>query len=142
MSGGLAGIATGFTSFMSHAGGPPAAIYLLYAKSSKIEYPASTVIVFWLTDITKALPYSFFGNWNLFDLGGYFLAYSTKEIGWRWCLQFFMTNGLALNYRSPGTGAARGDNTDCDCFNLKNAGIPGAEPKVLDMLRATILTGS
>ena len=62
MSGGLAGIATGFTSFMSHAGGPPAAIYLLYAKSSKIEYPASTVIVIWLTDITKALPYSFFGN--------------------------------------------------------------------------------
>ncbi|MGB1791702.1 MAG: TSUP family transporter, partial [Paracoccaceae bacterium] len=55
-AGGLAGVAAGFTSFVSHAGGPPAAIYLLSAKPSKTEY--------------QALPYSFLGlfTWETLKL--------------------------------------------------------------------------
>ena len=69
-AGGLAGIAAGFTSFVSHAGGPPAAIYLLSAKPSKTEYQATTVIVFWVINIAKALPYSFLGlfTWETLKL--------------------------------------------------------------------------
>ena len=59
--GGLAGIAAGFTSFVSHAGGPPAAIYLLSGKPSKTQYQATTVFVFWFINIAKAIPFGILG---------------------------------------------------------------------------------
>lgn len=59
--GATAGCAAGFTSFVSHAGGPPAAIYMLSQRMSKTEYQATTVLVFWGINITKAVPYTFLG---------------------------------------------------------------------------------
>lgn len=59
---GLASGATaGFTSFVSHAGGPPAAIYLLSQNLAKTRYQASTVLIFWIINIAKAVPYAFLG---------------------------------------------------------------------------------
>ena len=55
------GCFAGFTSFISHAGGPPAAIYLLSKKPTKTEYQATTVIVFWAVNLVKAVPYTFLG---------------------------------------------------------------------------------
>ena len=40
-----AGLVAGFTSFVSHAGGPPAAVYLLSRKLDKTAFQATTVIV-------------------------------------------------------------------------------------------------
>lgn len=57
----LAGIAAGFTSFISHAGGPPASAFLLSRDTTKTEYQASTVLVFWIINIAKAIPYGFLG---------------------------------------------------------------------------------
>ena len=51
--GGLAGFVAGFTSFVSHAGGPAAAVYLLSKNMSKTEYQATTVLVFWVINILK-----------------------------------------------------------------------------------------
>ncbi len=56
-----AGLAVGFTSFVSHAGGPPAAVYLLSLKLRKTEYQASTVLIFWAINIAKAVPYAGLG---------------------------------------------------------------------------------
>ena len=42
----LAGGVAGFTSFVSHAGGPPAAVYLLSRPLTKTEFQATTVLVF------------------------------------------------------------------------------------------------
>lgn len=50
------GAITGFTSFVSHAGGPPAAMYLLGARLDKLRFQASTVIVFWWVNLIK-LPF-------------------------------------------------------------------------------------
>ena len=61
MRGTLAGLAVGFTSFVSHAGGPPAAVYLLSLKLRKTEYQASTVLIFWAINIAKAVPYAGLG---------------------------------------------------------------------------------
>ena len=61
----VSGVAAGFTSFISHAGGPPAAIYLLSSKASKTQYQATTVIVFWIINIIKAIPYAFLGLFTL-----------------------------------------------------------------------------
>ena len=59
------GCFAGFTSFISHAGGPPAAIYLLSKKPTKTEYQATTVIVFWAVNLAKAVPYTFLGLFTL-----------------------------------------------------------------------------
>lgn len=62
----LAGSVGGFTSFVSHAGGPPVTIYLLHRALSKTEFQATTVLVFWLVNIAKVGPYAALG---LFDAG-------------------------------------------------------------------------
>jgi uncharacterized membrane protein YfcA len=57
----LAGVVAGFTSFVSHAGGPPVAMYLLSQRLTKTAFQATTVLVFWAVNISKAVPYAFLG---------------------------------------------------------------------------------
>jgi len=61
----LAGAVAGFTSFVSHAGGPPAAVYLLSRGIGKTAYQATTVLVFWAINIAKFVPYAFLGVFTL-----------------------------------------------------------------------------
>lgn len=61
----LAGAVAGFTSFVSHAGGPPAAVYLLSKARTKTDYQATTVLVFWVINIAKFIPYAFLGMFTL-----------------------------------------------------------------------------
>ncbi|MEQ6250111.1 sulfite exporter TauE/SafE family protein [Sulfitobacter sp. HNIBRBA3233] len=56
--GGIAGLTAGFTSFISHAGGPPAAVFLLARGLDKTAYQATTVLVFWAINIAKFIPYA------------------------------------------------------------------------------------
>jgi len=58
------GAVAGLTSFISHAGGPPAAVYLLSLRLDKATYQATTVIVFWLVNIFKAVPYAALGAFD------------------------------------------------------------------------------
>lgn len=60
-SGVLAGLVAGFTSFVSHAGGPPAAVYLLSRGLDKTRYQATTVLMFFVFNIVKAVPYGMLG---------------------------------------------------------------------------------
>ena len=70
------GCFAGFTSFISHAGGPAAAILSLSKKPTKTEYQATTVIVFWAVNLAKAVPYTFLGLFTFETLfsGSYFIA--------------------------------------------------------------------
>lgn len=52
---------TGFTSFISHAGGPPAAVYMLSQGLDKTTYQATSVIVFWAVNLLKFIPYFMVG---------------------------------------------------------------------------------
>ncbi|MEX0318863.1 MAG: sulfite exporter TauE/SafE family protein [Ruegeria sp.] len=60
-----AGAVAGFTSFVSHAGGPPAAVYLLSQKLTKTEFQATTVLTFWVLNIAKFIPYAWLGMFTL-----------------------------------------------------------------------------
>ena len=60
-----AGVAVGFTSFVSHAGGPAAAVYLLGQGLSKTAYQATTVLVFWAVNLFKSGFYAFMGIFTL-----------------------------------------------------------------------------
>ncbi len=60
----IAGATAGFTSFVSHAGGPPVGIYLLAQGMQKTTYQATTVLVFWAINILKFFPYAALGAFN------------------------------------------------------------------------------
>ncbi|MDG2339645.1 MAG: sulfite exporter TauE/SafE family protein [Paracoccaceae bacterium] len=57
----VAGATGGFTSFISHAGGPPVAVYLLSHPVTKTSYQASTVLIFTVINLVKVVPYTFLG---------------------------------------------------------------------------------
>ena len=61
LAGVFTGVLAGFTSFVSHAGGPPVAVYLLSQGMRKTTYQASTVLIFTLINIFKFVPYAFLG---------------------------------------------------------------------------------
>lgn len=54
---GFWGMVTGFTSFVSHAGGPPTAIQLLGQRLDKATFQATTVLVFWWVNLIKVPSY-------------------------------------------------------------------------------------
>ena len=58
LAGVLIGSVVGFTTFVSHAGGPPAAVFLLSRGLTKTQYQATTVLLFWVLNIVKFLPYA------------------------------------------------------------------------------------
>ncbi len=58
------GAFAGFTSFVSHAGGPPAALYLLGSKLDKTKYQATTVLAFWWANLIKFVPYFALGMFS------------------------------------------------------------------------------
>ena len=64
-AGALAGVVAGFTSFVSHAGGPPAAVYLLSLRIDKTRFQATTVLVFWAINIAKFIPYAALGMFTI-----------------------------------------------------------------------------
>jgi uncharacterized membrane protein YfcA len=55
------GVVAGFTSFVSHAGGPPVAVFLLGQDLGKTTYQATTVVTFWVINLMKFVPYLFLG---------------------------------------------------------------------------------
>ena len=59
----FAGLVAGFTSFVSHAGGPAAAVYMLGRGMPKTAYQATTVLVFWVINVLKA---GFYAGLGLF----------------------------------------------------------------------------
>ncbi len=62
------GTATGFTSFISHAGAPPYQIYMLPQKLSKIEFAGTTVIVFAMINLAKIVPYQNLNPYSFDDV--------------------------------------------------------------------------
>ncbi|MEL6681491.1 MAG: sulfite exporter TauE/SafE family protein [Pseudomonadota bacterium] len=57
----FAGLVSGITSFVSHAGGPPSAVFLLSLGLNKTAYQATTIVVFWAINWMKAVLYVFLG---------------------------------------------------------------------------------
>ena len=58
----LAGSASGFTSFVAHAGGPPLSVYLLGQRLDKTVFVGTTVVFFTLVNYVKLVPYALLGQ--------------------------------------------------------------------------------
>ena len=57
----LFSIGAGFTSFIAHAGGPVASVYMLSKPLTKLEYQATTIIAFWFNNLLKFALYLWLG---------------------------------------------------------------------------------
>lgn len=60
----VSGAATGFTTFVAHAGGPPVAMYLLARGLDKTKLVGTTIIIFTLGNWLKLPPYLSLGLAN------------------------------------------------------------------------------
>jgi uncharacterized protein len=62
------GVLTGFTSFVSHAGGPPYQIYVLPQLLDKMVYVGTTTILFAVINLAKVVPYQMLRPYSTDDL--------------------------------------------------------------------------
>lgn len=62
----LFGVGAGFTSFIAHAGGPVTSVYMLSQNLSKLDFQATTVVVFWISNLLKLALYLWLGflSWD------------------------------------------------------------------------------
>lgn len=58
------GTVTGFTSFVSHSGGPPFQVWVLPLKLSKSVFVGTSIIAFSYVNAIKLVPYYFLGQLN------------------------------------------------------------------------------
>ena len=66
--GGFWGGAAGFTSFISHTGGPPFQIYVLPQRLSPVVYSGTTAFFFAIVNTAKLVPYFFLGQLSFGNL--------------------------------------------------------------------------
>lgn len=60
--------ASGYTSFVAHAGGPPLNVYLLPQQLDKTQYVGTTVVFFALVNYVKLVPYGILGQFDATNL--------------------------------------------------------------------------
>ena len=58
------GTITGFTSFVSHTGGPPYQMYVLPQKLEKMVFAGTSTIIFAIVNLIKLVPYWALGQFN------------------------------------------------------------------------------
>jgi uncharacterized membrane protein YfcA len=63
------GVAAGYSSFVSHAGGPPYQAYTVPLKIDKVLYAGTTVVFFAIINAVKVVPYLALGQFNASNLG-------------------------------------------------------------------------
>ena len=62
------GAVSGFTSFVSHTGGPPFAVYMLPQRLPNVTYAGTAVMFFTAVNLIKVPPYFFLGQFNMANL--------------------------------------------------------------------------
>lgn len=60
----LAGLVSGFTSFVAHAGGPPVKGYLLTQNLEKSQFVGTNGVFFFLVNSLKVIPYFYLGQFT------------------------------------------------------------------------------
>jgi len=99
----LWGTLSGFTSFISHAGGPPFQIYVLPQRLPKVQFAGTATLLFAVINAAKILPYQLLQPYSYDDLmraadlvpfaliGTVLGAYITKKIADIWFYRLVQT---------------------------------------------------
>ena len=77
------GTASGFTSTISHAGGPPVTMYLLGERLDKTTYQGCSVLVFWVINLVKLPPYFMVGaiGWDTLQVSLWMAPVAVLGVG-------------------------------------------------------------
>jgi uncharacterized membrane protein YfcA len=75
------GTVMGFSSFVSHSGGPPYQVYVLPQQLPKLVFAGTTTIAFAVVNAVKLLPYWALGQFNAANLKTAFLLMPIAVIG-------------------------------------------------------------
>ena len=67
-AGGFWGVVTGFTSFVSHAGGPPFQMYAVPLRLAPRVFAGTSVILFAVVNAVKVVPYFLLGQFDATNL--------------------------------------------------------------------------
>lgn len=59
---------SGLTSFLAHAGGPPAQVYMLPQRLDKTTYVATVNLFFMILNLVKLIPYAWLGQFSAANL--------------------------------------------------------------------------
>ncbi len=62
--GGVLAVTSGFTSFISHAGGPPINAYMIPLRLSPVRFTATLAFFFFVINLSKWVPYAWLGLLN------------------------------------------------------------------------------
>jgi uncharacterized membrane protein YfcA len=105
------GTLAGFTSFISHAGGPPFQIYMLPQRLPKIEFAGTATLLFAVINAAKILPYQMLQPYSSDDLmraaelipfaliGTFLGAYLTKKIADVWFYRLVQASLFAMSIK-------------------------------------------
>jgi uncharacterized protein len=81
VAGAFWGAASGFTSTLAHACGPPFVIYMLPHRPDKTTFVATSVAFFLIVNYVKLVPYYFLGQLNLANLSASLLFAPLAPLG-------------------------------------------------------------
>ena len=105
------GTVSGFTSFISHAGGPPFQVFVLPQKLPKAEFAGTATILFAIINVAKIVPYQNLSPYSSQDLmntlvlvpfallGTFLGAYLTKRIADVWFFKLVQASLLLVSLK-------------------------------------------
>ena len=102
--GGLLGTASGFTSFVSHAGGPPLGFYLLPQKLPPLVFAGTSAVFFTVINLSKWPPYAALGLIDLTNMSTSLALAPVAPLGGWAGLRFTKKVSPVLFYRLFLTG--------------------------------------
>ena len=79
--GGMLAITSGFTSFVSHAGGPPISAYVIPLRLSPLTFTATLAYFFFVINLSKWVPYAWLGLLDLRNMATSLVLLPLAPIG-------------------------------------------------------------
>lgn len=79
--GAVLGVTSGFTSFVSHAGGPPLSAYVIPLRLAPIQFTATMAFFFFVINLSKWIPYAWLGLLDLRNMATSLVLLPLAPIG-------------------------------------------------------------
>jgi uncharacterized membrane protein YfcA len=95
---------SGFTSFVSHAGGPPLSAYVIPLRLSPIKFTATMAFFFFVINLSKWIPYAWLGLLDLRNMATSLVLLPLAPVGVWMGVRMAKSISPVLFYRLLSTG--------------------------------------
>lgn len=97
--GGILAVTSGFTSFVSHAGGPPLGAYVIPLRLSPVHFTATMAFFFFVINLSKWIPYAWLGLLDMRNMATSLVLLPIAPVGVWIGVRMAKTISPALFYR-------------------------------------------